>query len=286
MATAGKAKLLPHITVQPYSVLGTQLKKEGKVVAHEDGEPDETTALVDPAGLRYISELGPAKAGGAAGIIYKWLGIRDDPEFPDPVREAITAPMMAKFHAYGPKKCIHVVGPDFQAFQLWDGWECAPGQCAFSMPADDMEACRRQCEERDCGAFTVIDDEAFFKAMTEKECREALTPAPDAATLIFQDRKVTREQAVHELAESYKSILAEFVDSGLPCLRLLPVSGGIFAGPFMPEIPELTAEALEQGFAKLEPHIQAKVLDSTSLSMCIFMEKELADFQRTIEGKA
>merc|ERR1719512_532584 len=105
------------VAVSPFSVLGTQLTASGDFVT-ASAEPEPDTAIVDPAGLSYITSEGPAEAGGAAAVIYKWLGIKADPAFPEPVRNAIQAPLAAKFHAYGPKKCIHVVGPDFRDRQL------------------------------------------------------------------------------------------------------------------------------------------------------------------------
>ena len=75
--------------------------------------PGPDVAVLDPAGLPYIKR-GPAGAGGAAGEIYRWLGIADDLSFPRPVREAIDAPLKAKLHAYGTKQCVHAVGPDFR----------------------------------------------------------------------------------------------------------------------------------------------------------------------------
>merc|ERR1719464_451014 len=82
------------VEVVPHGVLGSGTA--GAVAA----EPDASTAFVDPAGLYYIRN-GPMGAGGAAGAIYKWLGIGSDPSFPDEVRAAITQPLRAKFHAYG-----------------------------------------------------------------------------------------------------------------------------------------------------------------------------------------
>eukprot|EP00969_Alexandrium_andersonii_P194079 8573331-Alexandrium_andersonii.AAC.1 len=67
-------------------------------------------AFVDPAGIHHIRDLGPQDAGGAAGNIYQWLGLRDAAAFPEDVRRAITRVGQAKLHAYGKngeKQCIH-----------------------------------------------------------------------------------------------------------------------------------------------------------------------------------
>ena len=76
--------------------------------------PDDSTVVLDPAGLRYITKLGPSEAGAASEAIYIWLGIERDQRFHEAVREAITEPLQAKYHEYGRKKCIHVVGPDLR----------------------------------------------------------------------------------------------------------------------------------------------------------------------------
>eukprot|EP00439_Symbiodinium_sp_Y106_P003644 s2535_g1.t1 len=109
-ASSNEAGVLRGVLrVVPYGVLGSS-SAGAKAPA-----PDATTAFVDPAGMHHI-QGSPGNAGGAAGVIYKWLGISDAPTFPAPVVQAITAPLKAKFHAYddGKKKCIHVVGPDFR----------------------------------------------------------------------------------------------------------------------------------------------------------------------------
>lgn len=101
--------ILSQITVVPYGVLGKSNRGIG------GPEPDAETAFVDPAGLYYIQQGGPRGAGGAAGVIYQWLGISNDAQFPTDVVETLTGELAAKFHAYGDKKCIHVVGPDFRS---------------------------------------------------------------------------------------------------------------------------------------------------------------------------
>eukprot|EP00931_Biecheleriopsis_adriatica_P085776 TRINITY_DN60579_c0_g1_i1.p1 TRINITY_DN60579_c0_g1~~TRINITY_DN60579_c0_g1_i1.p1 ORF type:complete len:483 (+),score=104.70 TRINITY_DN60579_c0_g1_i1:46-1494(+) len=201
---AKSADIASIVAVSAYSVLGARMRLTGEM-ATVAPEPDASTAIVDPAGLTYIKGS-PSDAGGAAGVIYKWLGISQEQSFPEPVVKAINAPLEGKFHAYGEKKCIHVVGPDFRG------------------------------------------------------------------------RPLSRQDAVGELAKAYKTIFTEFAVSGLPSLRLLPVSGGIFSGDFMPEMPGMTVEALKLGFAAVDAEQQDHILRSANLEMCIFMEKELQDF--------
>jgi len=170
--------------------------------------PDEETAFVDPAGLHHIQGNGPAGAGGAAGVIYRWLGISQEPSFPLSVTSAIQTSLQAKFHTYGErgeKKCIHVVGPDFRS------------------------------------------------------------------------RRYSRAEAVAELSEAYRNVMSEFCKTGLQKLRLLPVSGGIFSGPFKKELPAMTAEAVEAAFRQLTSEEQAQMLNS-SVQMCVFIAEETTDF--------
>ena len=171
--------------------------------------PGPGTAIIDPAGLNYIRQ-GPAGAGGAAGEIYRWLGIANDTSFPDPVREAIEAPLTAKFHAYDAKLCVHVVGPD------------------------------------------------------------------------FRDRSLTEEDAVGELTAAYGNVLREFLSSGAHTLRLLPLSGGIFAGNFRNVLPEITGVSLERGYAGLDPEAQHNLLTSRTLELCIYIEGDYQCFARTV----
>jgi len=87
----------------------------------------------------------------------------------------------------------------------------------------------------------------------------------------------TRPEAVAKLGSTYRSILREFVRSGQPELRLLPVSGGVFSGPFGGEIAALTWEGLQLGFAQLTADERRAVAEKR-VGLCIFLEKELAAF--------
>lgn len=107
-----------------------------------------------------------------------------------------------------------------------------------------------------------------------------------------------RSWAVERLAECYTGILSEFTRSGQPELRLLPVSGGIFLGPFARDVAALTYEALAAGFAQLplharrglllpQPQARSPAAESDApavkrpkrIELCVFAEKEFADFK-------
>ena len=199
-----------RLAVRPFGVLGSRLTlREGvkKVAAG----PAPGHPIVDPAGLHYIRN-GPGGAGGAAGQIYRWLGIGEDAEFPAAVRSAIQAPLQAKMHFYGMKACLHVVGPD------------------------------------------------------------------------FSDRSCSREEAIAELTEAYSAMLREFGKSRMGGLRMLPISGGIFAGPFAPELPVLTRIALRGAFDGLPRNLQQAV-SVARLDMCIFMEEEYDAYVEAFEDE-
>jgi len=259
------------------------MTKKGAFRQDDAGKPAPDTAFVDPAGLPFITVKGPSLAGGAAAHIYSFLGIRKDPEFPAPVKDAIKEPLQAKFHSYGEKHCIHVVGPDFRTFSEWKFQDCFPGESAHTMPAEDILSCLQVCEERGFGAFSVQKGTVFFKSQSAQECYSALEDADSGTLYLYQDRNVTRAQAVEELAKAYENILREFAASELPKLRMLPVSGGIFSGDFLPELPQLTAESLKLGFSNLEPSQKEQVLKASNIDLCIFMEDELADFKEALD---
>lgn len=95
-------------------------------------------------------------------------------------------------------------------------------------------------------------------------------------------------EAVEVLARTYESILREFVSSGLRELRLLPVSGGILAGEYGPQMPQLTAAALRLALKRVPEFAGTAMLPSDMMSgrkvvrMCIFSEMETAVFERAM----
>ena len=89
----------------------------------------------------------------------------------------------------------------------------------------------------------------------------------------FNLRRRSREEAIGELTEAYGALLREFTRSRLGGLRLLPISGGIFAGPFASELPSLTCSALRSAFDGLPSNLQ-HIVSVARLDMCIFNEDE------------
>jgi O-acetyl-ADP-ribose deacetylase (regulator of RNase III) len=94
------------------------------------------------------------------------------------------------------------------------------------------------------------------------------------------ESRLEQDEATGRLATTYMNMLKEFADSGVSKLRMLPVSSSIFAGKWDDLMPEMTAEALERGFADLEKEDQDKVTSAESLEMCIFNEKEVEVYEQ------
>ena len=102
----------------------------------------------------------------------------------------------------------------------------------------------------------------------------------------FNEEECTPEQAIERLATTYANVLKQFAETQehVVNLRLLPISGGIFAGKFKPELAELTFNALTMAFKKISNnHKKSDVvtkIKTSKLYMCIFEEKELEDFNK------
>jgi len=210
-STGSQETKMPKIKVEFYGVLGDR----------EENRPDSHTAIVDPAGLRFIADNRPGEAGGASGAIYSALRIK---EFPQHVRDRITRATEAAIHHYDDFDVIHVVGP-----QLWQ-------------------------EVGD-----VIHD-------------------------------VTQEAACGLLVQSYRNVFQEFGSKhslryDLDELRLLPISGGIFAGRYKQQLPTMSATAVYQALSDLKRDDNQVIdrLKQTTIKMCIFDKAEQEDYRKAFD---
>ena len=73
-------------------------------------------------------------------------------------------------------------------------------------------------------------------------------------------------------------MLIEFDKCEEPELRLLPISGGIFAGPFRDKMPALTRDAIAMACDKLDGEVAQRLASDKRITMCIFAEAEWAEF--------
>ena len=125
--------------------------------------------------------------------------------------------------------------------------------------------------------------------------------------------KYTDTEAVWKLAGAYRNVLSQFVrfavskaaadpaPKGTPVrLRLLPISGGLFAGEYQQDIAPLTLAALEEGIGLLTEEERGVLATeqggegdaaegAAQIELCIFLEVELAAFKRAfhrvVEGR-
>ena len=109
----------------------------------------------------------------------------------------------------------------------------------------------------------------------------------------------TWDAAVKKLADAYRNVLSQFAvikaaadpaAKGTPVrLRLLPISGGIFAGEYRQDIAPLTVAALQAGIGLLTEEERGVLATeqggegvaaegAAQIELCVFLEVELADF--------
>lgn len=101
---------------------------------------------------------------------------------------------------------------------------------------------------------------------------------PDFRRPISGKGEDPREHAVATLAAAYANVLNEFDASGCQTLRLLPISGGIFAGPWRDTVAELTRDALALACERVAPEVATRLASERRIELCIFMEQEVASF--------
>ena len=85
------------------------------------------------------------------------------------------------------------------------------------------------------------------------------------------------EWAVANLSIAYENSFKEFAQCDMPVLRLLPISGSIFAGKWKSISPKLTVDSWRSAIGRLDP-AHTQVLVKKRIEMCIFEDTELAGF--------
>ena len=102
---------------------------------------------------------------------------------------------------------------------------------------------------------------------------------PDFRTA--NDKKEDINNAIERLSTAYCNVLIEFILTEAPALRLLPISGEIFAGKFKDIMPQITYESLNLacGMIKSINNDYAKHLCEKELNMCIYDEEDYNKYE-------
>ena len=106
-------------------------------------------------------------------------------------------------------------------------------------------------------------------------CLTGVTVGPN-----FNDnyaREQDYEWAVSTLSQAYLNVLREFASCTVPTLRLLPISGSIFAGKWKSRVPQLTIDSWIAACGLLTPE-ECTALAGRRIEMCIYDERELGGF--------
>ena len=117
-----ESTFLRRISVEHFGVLGKRSVGPGFGTEEAAGpEPDKKTMIVDPCSARFVRDpnLHPGDAGGAAGAIYSFIGIKGDVGFPPDVVANIEKEGDVAYHMYGyptSKHVLHCVGYDFRSY--------------------------------------------------------------------------------------------------------------------------------------------------------------------------
>mmetsp|Transcript_83715 Transcript_83715/g.132676 ORF Transcript_83715/g.132676 Transcript_83715/m.132676 type:complete len:224 (-) Transcript_83715:52-723(-) len=180
----------------------------------------------------------------------------------DPPDEATVLVDPAGLHHIrgGPFGAAGAAGANYQWLEISE---------AEAFPEDVQEAITTECQ-------------AKYHAYADgrKKCIHVV--GPDFRDC-FDDMDCTIDDAVKKLTLAYGNVFEEFCgDKSLRKMRLLPISGGIFSGPFKDDLPEITAKAVQAAYDALTAEKKEHIMQS-SIEMCIFMEPEFKLFASAFE---
>mmetsp|Transcript_50925 Transcript_50925/g.164858 ORF Transcript_50925/g.164858 Transcript_50925/m.164858 type:complete len:180 (-) Transcript_50925:179-718(-) len=86
-------------------------------------------------------------------------------------------------------------------------------------------------------------------------------------------------QAQEKLTTAFRNVFQAFAGQQTATeLRLLPISGGIYSGPFSERLPQMSAIAASQAFMSLDTNAQ-NVLSGSQVEMCIFSPQDVPTYQ-------
>ena len=104
-------------------------------------------------------------------------------------------------------------------------------------------------------------------------------------------RSADRSEVVALLSTAYGNVIRAWLSSGLPLLRLVPISAGIFSGTYSPEMPQLTAEAITHALASFSQE-EAETLrerietagGSQPIQLCVYLGTQVAAFTKAVSS--
>ena len=130
--------------------------------------------------------------------------------------------------------------------------------------------------------LTGLKEESCFPSVVYHKCRNATDAkyhsygqwhvihivSPD-----FRQKRYDRPQLDRLLTQAYVNIFEEYDETGKPSIRIPPISGGGFAGPFRDAMPRITKAAMCEAFETLTEETQARLL-KCDMKLCILGEHD------------
>ena len=105
---------------------------------------------------------------------------------------------------------------------------------------------------------------------------------PENMITQYDDTNEDIKDAIKMLSTAYYNVLIEFILTEAPALRLLPISGDIFAGKFKRIMPLITYDSLNTACAKILSinNKYATYLCKKELNMCIYEEEDYNEYEK------
>ena len=105
------------------------------------------------------------------------------------------------------------------------------------------------------------------------------------------DKKATEDHVLERLKSTYSNVIGAWLRSGIPLLRLLPISAGIFSGKLTESMPRLTCMALMRAIQEMPPDeaqsMQERIKATEGeypIQLCIFEEKERPFYEKALRS--
>ena len=108
---------------------------------------------------------------------------------------------------------------------------------------------------------------------------------------IQSDKKATEDNVLERLKSTYSNVIGAWLRSGIPLLRLPPISAGIFSGNFTAGMPRLTCMALRRAIQELSPDeaqtMQERVKATEGeypIQLCIHEKRERPFYEEALRS--